>query len=197
MKFFLRLKHWQLFLLLIGIPLILQILLMTAFITNSNPNLILHVFQTMMFLMVVVYFGWYYALGTNLYEKLPAGTPMSLIRFKIFLFIPAVYIVLVSLLMLLVLPDFVSSESGSFAPFALIFPIHIFSMYCIFYCLYFISKAMKTAEWQRQVTFSDYAGEFFLFWFFPIGIWIIQPRINKLFEISEETPNIPGSPAAE
>ena len=44
------------------------------------------------------------------------------------------------------------------------------------------AKALKTVEWQKPVTFSDFAGEFFLIWFFPIGIWIIQPRINKLFD---------------
>jgi len=58
----------------------------------------------------------------------------------------------------------------------------------MFYCLYFISKSLKAVELQRDVTFNDYAGEFFLIWFFPIGIWFIQPRINKLFD---ETLQIP------
>jgi hypothetical protein len=31
------------------------------------------------------------------------------------------------------------------------------------------------------VSFYDFSGPFFLLWFFPIGIWIIQPRINRLF----------------
>jgi len=52
----------------------------------------------------------------------------------------------------------------------------------MFYCLYFNAKALKTAELQKPLTFSDFAGEFFLLWFFPIGIWILQPRINKLFD---------------
>jgi len=55
-------------------------------------------------------------------------------------------------------------------------------MFCIFYSLYFIAKELKSVELQKPVTFSDFAGEFFLLWFFPIGIWIIQPRINKIFE---------------
>ena len=66
--------------------------------------------------------------------------------------------------------------------FGLIVPIHLFSMFCIFYCLYFNAKALKAVEWQRPVTFGDFAGEFFLLWFYPIGVWIIQPRVNKLFE---------------
>jgi len=78
--------------------------------------------------------------------------------------------------------------------FIFIFPVHFFCMFCIFYCLYFNAKALKAAEWQRPVTFSDFAGEFFMIWFFPVGIWILQPRINKLFENKSGTPNdsLPG-----
>jgi hypothetical protein len=65
---------------------------------------------------------------------------------------------------------------------AIIFPLHFFAMFCIFYCLYFVAKTFKTVELQREVTFSDFAGEFFLFWFFPIGVWIVQPKINKMIE---------------
>jgi hypothetical protein len=43
--------------------------------------------------------------------------------------------------------------------------------------------------WQKPVTFSDFAGEFFLIWFFPVGIWIIQPRINKLFDTNIDNNN--------
>jgi len=66
--------------------------------------------------------------------------------------------------------------------FAFIIPIHLFSMFCIFYCMYFIAKEFKSVEVQKPVTFSDFAGEFFLLWFFPVGIWILQPRINKIFQ---------------
>ncbi len=52
------------------------------------------------------------------------------------------------------------------------------AMFCIFYCLWFMAKVMKTAELQKKTTFSDFAGEFFLFWFFPIGIWVLQLRLN-------------------
>jgi hypothetical protein len=70
---------------------------------------------------------------------------------------------------------------------AIIFPLHLFSMFCIFYCLYFVSKTFKTVELQRETTFSDFAGDFFLIWFYPIGIWIVQPKINKMVE---ETPSL-------
>jgi len=54
-------------------------------------------------------------------------------------------------------------------------------MFCLFYDLYFVPKSLVTVESGKQATFYDYAGPFFLKWFFPIGIWFIQPRINRLY----------------
>jgi hypothetical protein len=107
---------------------------------------------------------------------------MSVNRFKLFLVIAVIY-----LLFLNPLTGYIASEKvvigmGASNVAAAIVPVHLFSMFCMFYCLYFISKELKAVEWQRPVTFSVYTGEFFLIWFFPIGIWFIQPRINKLSE---------------
>jgi len=60
------------------------------------------------------------------------------------------------------------------------------ALFCVFYIFYFNAKSLKAVELQRPVTFGDYIGEFFLLLFFPIGVWIIQPRINKIFEEKEE-----------
>ena len=51
----------------------------------------------------------------------------------------------------------------------------------MFYNLYFVSKSLLIAETGKSATFSEYAGEFFLLWFYPIGVWLIQPRINRLY----------------
>jgi len=48
--------------------------------------------------------------------------------------------------------------------------------------IYFVSKSLVLAETGRPAVFYDYAGPFFLVWFFPIGVWIVQPRINRLYE---------------
>lgn len=64
---------------------------------------------------------------------------------------------------------------------ALIFPLHVFAMFCLFYDLYFVSKSLALIETGELVSFYDYAGAFFLLWFFPLGVWFIQPRINRLY----------------
>ena len=128
-------------------------------------------------------FAWIYSLGTNLHKKLPATVSMNITWFKIVLFIPFAYMLFVSVFMYGMFP-YIYSGGRPETPLisALIFPLDMLSMLCIIYCIYFNAKALKAAEWQRPVAFRDFAGEFFLISFFSIGVWIFQPRINKLFE---------------
>jgi len=193
MKKFLTLKHWQLFSLLIGIPVIFELILIGSIFSNfSSRNPVpdftgfIILFPIMMILFTALFFGWFYVLGTNLYKRLPDTARMSLTRFKVFLFFPALYILFLMVFMVGFAQYLVSARTPNPLIPLLIFPIHTFSMFCLFYCLYFNAKALKTVELQRPVTFSDYAGEFFLLWFFPVGVWILQPRINRLFDVRPE-----------
>jgi hypothetical protein len=185
----LTLKHWQLFGLLMGFPMIFQFVIMGSVMTSRNPTIMFAAFPIMMILFIGLFFGWFYALGTNLHKKLPYTVTMNLTKFKIFLFIPVVYMLFLSVFMFGMFSNISTGGQPNPAIFALIVPLHLFSMFCIFYCLYFNAKALKTVEWQKPVTFSDFAGEFFLIWFFPIGVWIIQPRINKLFDTTIDNDN--------
>jgi hypothetical protein len=63
---------------------------------------------------------------------------------------------------------------------ALFLPLHFVCVGCAFYCLHFVAKHLKLAETGKAVVFSDYAREFLMFWFFPAGIWFLQPRISEL-----------------
>lgn len=172
------------FTLLFVLPIILIFLgfIVTATIGGRNPIVFSISISIITIVFIGVFFGWFYALGANLNKKLPDHVRMNLTRFKIFLFIPAAYIFLLSVLLLF--KNILSSLQPNPAIFSLIIPMQLFCMFCMFYCLYFNAKSLKTVEMQRQVTFSDYAGEFFLIWLLPIGIWIIQPRINKIFNDS-------------
>ena len=64
---------------------------------------------------------------------------------------------------------------------ALIVPLHLLCMFCLFYILYFVSKTLALVELGKAVTFYDYAGAFFLMWFYPVGVWFIQPKVNRLY----------------
>jgi hypothetical protein len=176
-------KHWQLFVLLVGVPLLFDLFVMASIILTRNFfGVAFYSFPVIMILFASMFFGWFYSLGTNLFRILPGTQKMNLTTFKIFFFIPLVYI---SALTVFICWS-VGNTPNPMGPwvFLVIFPLHIFCMFCIFYCLWFIAKSLKAAELQRPVTAGDYIGEFFLIWFYPVGVWFIQPRINKLFDPS-------------
>src|SRR5690606_34285524 len=156
--------------------------LVFLFTINNTPVMEI-LFPILVVLCMGLWFIWFYSMGINLYKKLPATVSMNISLFKIAIFIPFVYMLFVSVFMYGMFP-FIYSEGRPDAPFitALIFPLDMLSFGCLLYCLYFNAKALKAAEEQRPVTFKDYIGELFLLCFFSIGVWIFQPRINKLFE---------------
>jgi hypothetical protein len=199
MEIFLRAKHWQLFLLTFAIPFLLQIVMMVSIFSHllQHPDNVPDVtevfsyFKLFPFIMVLymgTLFGWQFSVATGLQKMVPAGVNMNVKKFKIFFFIPIVYITLILIFVSFILTlNFTNVGPSNFSyrfviPFLLIIPLHFFAMFCIFYCLYFVAKTFKTVELQRAVTFNDFVAEFFLIWFFPIGVWIIQPKINKMIK---------------
>ena len=193
---FLKAKHWQLFLLTFGIPMIFQFVMMGSMMSNfgteSNPDPsmmfnYMKFFPILMIFFMGVFFGWFWSVAIGLQIKVPENVKMKVKKFKIFFFIPVAYMLLMMLFMGVTmngLMDNGTEPSGGFigSIAAIIVPLHLFSMFCIFYSLYFVAKTFKTVELQREVKFSDFAGEFFMIWFYPIGIWIVQPKINKMIE---------------
>lgn len=189
---FLNAKHWQLFMLQFGIPFLLQIVFMaTIFSTRSIPFSNGLTFSVIIIVITLLYtflfFGWFWSIAVGLNKLIPDDLKLNVGRFKIFLLIPAVYLVIFSF-------SFAGAFMGAYVQIdsitgfiGIIFPLHLFSMFCIFYCMYFVAKTIKTAEVKKSVSFSDFAGEFFMIWFYPIGIWILQPRVNKLVNSESES----------
>jgi hypothetical protein len=193
---FLKAKHWQLFIPVIGIPILGQIIMIATMFTNfedgsrdpSDFFTVLAIFQVGMVIVCGIVFTWFWSIAMGLQTRIPAALRMNTAKFKIFFFSPIAYL---SVFMLLMSSAFgsigaagqngVTPNIGLIGSFMMIIvPLHLFSMFCILYCIYFVAKAFKTAEMQRETSFSDFAGDFFLIWFYPIGIWIIQPKVNRI-----------------
>lgn len=184
MQALLHLKAWQLFFLLFGMPIVLEAGVMTAVFTGQSVPWVLVGVLLAAFLALGGLLAWFYVLGSHLYRRLPPAAPMSLTRFRIAALVPVMY---VFLLLAYGANTFrggpTSSPPGG--AIAVMVALHLLSMGCIFYCLYFTAKALKTVERNAPVPASEYLGEFFLLWFYPVGIWLLQPRINRLFAFSE------------
>ncbi len=192
MRKLLTLKHWQLFCLLVVLPFVLQLIFLGIVLISMDTKWLFTLFPLVILLCMAVFFGWMYTLGTQLVKKLPPGVRMNVGLFRILLAIPVIYTTAIAVMIgfLPAMPALVSDEE-TMKMAEVIMPLHLLSMFCMFYILYFNTKAFRSAELRRKVSFSDFMGEFFLFWFFPVGIWLLQPRISKLFE---DTPQAGGGP---
>jgi hypothetical protein len=178
-RFFLRAKHWQIFLLLFGLCVVGDVAapssstLATAQSLEEFGKLGL-LFGVAMVLFMFCFLAWFWSMGSFLSSIVQPGLRLKMGFFRIALIYPVVYLPLFIVL--------IQKINHNPTLFAVIFPLHVFAMFCMFYLLYFVSKSLVSAETSKPASFYDYAAPFFLIWFFPIGVWFTQPRINLLYE---------------
>lgn len=143
-------------------------------------------FLAIVIVITGIFFAWLWALAMGLQHRIPAELSMRTIKFKMAFFFTLAYTIMFCALMIYFFNDFPAhlDINGAWF-FILVIPFHLLAMFCILYCFYFTAKAIKLAELQRPLKLDDYIGEFFLLWFSFIGVWILQPRLNKM--INAET----------
>jgi hypothetical protein len=62
---------------------------------------------------------------------------------------------------------------------------------CTIFVLSSVAGSLVSVETGKPASFSAYAAEFFAIWFFPIGVWFVQPKINRQFEkMNGPTPSV-------
>ena len=174
--FFLRAKHWLLFVLTFGLMMAAQIAVMVFIAAGpASPEELFDKLTFVIFLVTLLscfpLYSWLWVLGSFLSNLQRPDLRLSARFFQFAIIFPLPYIYLF----------FLVFQSKRPEMFLVIFPLHLFAMFCIFYVMYFVAKNLAQLENARRATFSDYAGYFFLIWFYPVGVWIIQPKINRLY----------------
>lgn len=179
MPLLLRLKHWQAFLLLFVLPFLLQYGLTEALdatgtILGETANLVLDALPS------VVYVLWLWRIGLHLYHRLPAQIKIS----RAYLHLGTLYFVLYTLLLVYTLglvKEDVQEGNFPYGMLLLLAPMHLLATFCILYTVYFAARSLASVEEQRMVSGAEFAGAYLQFLFLPVGIWFLQPRLNKLY----------------
>lgn len=112
---------------------------------------------------------WLYFVGNLLKDKANLVKDVSTKWFNISLLYSAVYIAIL---------DIVFHNS----PPKIIIPFHLIAVISIFGALFFVSKLLVTSEDKKIGNKKRWIGTFFLFWFFPVGIWFVHPRIKRVLQ---------------
>lgn len=95
-------------------------------------------------------------------------------------------ILLLATLFMLLLCSYLSipaDESGGSQGIGSVFILGGFiGLYWFVFLLKFIARSIATLEQRKPVGFDQYAGYFFGLFFFPIGIWWVNPKIKALLK---------------
>ena len=167
---------------------ILQILLMSSYSLER-----LQTYET--FLTVSIYvsvaariatIAWRYVVGVKLWEKLSSdASGLKFFRVCIAFFVLT--------LILGQIRSFLSMRFGWDVQYWIYNVIWILSLVAWLYCCWFIARLLVSVEQGRLTPFRMYVGDFISMIFLPIGIWWIQPRINRVFsgDLANLNPDAP------
>jgi hypothetical protein len=176
-KFFLRARPWQIVLLFFVVPVLAGIAGMERISTQIRSwhdfGLAEFFFLGVMAFSMFFFPAWFWSMGSFLDSIVKPELKLKARFFRFVLIYPFVY--------LFIFFPFLFLRPAP-VPAAVIVPLSLFGMFCLLYIFYFVSKNLVLAETGEPASFSEYAGLFLLFCFFPIGVWVIQPRINRLYE---------------
>ncbi|MBX2969529.1 MAG: hypothetical protein KF803_09150 [Cyclobacteriaceae bacterium] len=171
-------KHWHIFTIVFGVQLVYRIILVIS--TTKNPEMISFYlsFQPLIVtLSGLVFFMWMWKVAVSLYLQLRDKELIDVKSFKIAYVYTTVYILVAGCYIL-------------FFDGGVLIAFHLAAIFALVYCLFFVIRLLKAVELGHFPKISDYFRDFLLLLFFPIGIWIIQPRINSIFPSSGGSPEV-------
>lgn len=166
MKLLLTLKHWQLFLIFV-LPMVI-----------TTDSFISRAIQFIWFLLLL---AWIYLIGTTAYEKLQDKGGIKIYYFK------ANFVFIIGYLLAV---RYVFNGEGytiteqNYKDFGsavwVMLPLHLYLMWSLIYAYYFAAKMLTSYLQQRVAGFDSYFTYMLGLWFFPVGVWYIQPKVNLL-----------------
>ena len=164
MKLFLKLKHWQFFLIWIAGAILTEVTRATTFWFLSS------------LITVCLIFGWIYSMGRVLNLK----NKQVIKRLNIW---SIVY--LISVIPLAVNSHNLTIRSFSGINSIVIIFSGIVGFFGLVNILLIITKSFAKEENKKNLTFNEYAKYFFFISCVFIGVWILQPKLNKFLESTE------------
>ena len=153
-----------------------------------------------------VQLGWWYTVSTKLQEYLPTGTNLKPKRFNVAFRVASAYIIILLLVQFFAFdwfievgtdlfasieadspPDFL--EDGFIGKFLLalagLMALGFLGLAAMIYLAYYSGKTLRCIEQQKPLQGSAVAGYTILSYFLLIGIWVFQPKIQRLLDTGQ------------
>lgn len=119
-------------------------------------------------LLGIPYMIWMYSIGIELNKKNQKDIGIKKILLNILFGYPTIYLISAWILIL----------SGNMN-MDTILPFHFGAMFCIFLLIILTSRTIIKFEKEENLQESSGIGLFFGIWYYFIGIWYIQPKLNE------------------
>lgn len=218
--FFLRSKHWLLF-----IPIALPTLLSYGFqgvygaelqqmqldpdsVDFSSLDLYdysSYVYGYILVLLVggFTQLGWLWTIGNDLHDRLTEGFNLKPKTFQVTIAVSGFFLLLMAFaihqgfnwfadsLPVWIEGDGLGEEQGMdlmktvFTYFAGFFLLGLIAFGCQIYSVIYVGKTLKSIELGRPAKGGEFAGYSILSYLLIIGIWILQPKVNRLMETGQ------------
>lgn len=176
MKEIIRLKHWQVFSIIAVGYLISFVLPTNNFKIGSTTSLELAAVATIITLILL--FSWTLIIGLFL-----NNIKDNIYHFKNWILIIAVFCCILGYSNLNIQRLKLDNE---FIPFWIGFILTPLTFWGLYYTFYKVAKSLKSIELDREAKFSECIIDAIALFALPIGVWFIQPRINRILIVVEQ-----------
>jgi hypothetical protein len=168
MDYLLRSKPWQLFVIL---------LLPGVFSEFSRYTGIWSSFS------ILIYVSWIYIIGIKMNALIPENKRPGVKLFKIHFWLLVVFILVAY--NILIYSRFMTENNTIFQLAILFANFYLFTNFWMF-----AARMLESVTEGYVVNRSDALKAFFCFWFFPLGIWYIQPAVQRALAKYESNPEV-------
>lgn len=195
MKLFLSLKHWHIFFLILLFALFYAsffcyntvmdlsgtFLSDWAFLVCTYGVLIASILSSLVATLI-----WICCVGLGLQQDTPSDLQKNTIAFKI-----AIFFLLATSITLFFYPIYVALYGSTELFFEIFLYVFGASFLGLPYCIYFAAQTLRTAVLQRKPKFKEFFIEMCLIIAFPIGLWMLQPKVNNvLYKVSKSSEHL-------
>jgi hypothetical protein len=170
MDFILRLKNWQLFLIILLLPWFIAIGFNMMFDFKSySYDVTVGIFTIIYY---IIFITWNYKVIKTFNKRELILKPKQLKRLDWLLIILLIYAVY------LIIP--IEMRMSDNLLMSILSPIvMIISAYAIIFVIFCTAKTLKGIQLKSQIRTADIIVEMIVIFYFPIGVWWLQKKVNR------------------
>ena len=175
MDILLKMKNWQLFSVTFLLPMIIAIIkLSTVDLDTYESDEFNDFLGPIAFIYYIILIIWNYKVTKtfNTHEKALTQKQLKMLDW------------LLTILIIYVLYNIIHSYLGisQFTLTRILYWIFSFtSVFAFFYIIFCTAKTLKYIQFKNQVRTPDIIFEMFLIFYFPIGVWWLQKKVNRYY----------------